>query len=155
MRFRKLRIAFSVTCGSVCVLLIMLWVRSYRHIDLFTAALSGSTTLRFYSGPAGIGVQWKNLSAAFGIGYHSITIPLDSVVDFRIAIPHGISRLFQFRINSEHIGVSFLYAVLFVGSLAVLPWIRAFSWQFSLRTLLIATTLVAVALGFAVWAAKG
>jgi hypothetical protein len=35
--------------------------------------------------------------------------------------------------------------------LAALPWIRC---QFSLRTLLIATTLVAVALGLIVWAAK-
>src|SRR5436190_1484788 len=29
MRYRKLRIAFSVGCGIVCVLLIVLWVRSY------------------------------------------------------------------------------------------------------------------------------
>src|SRR6476620_7609681 len=29
MRFRKLRIAWSVMCGIACVLLIVLWVRSY------------------------------------------------------------------------------------------------------------------------------
>jgi hypothetical protein len=29
MRFRKLRIAWSVVCSIVCVLLIVLWVRSY------------------------------------------------------------------------------------------------------------------------------
>ena len=29
MRFRKLRIAWSVTWGIACVLLIVLWVRSY------------------------------------------------------------------------------------------------------------------------------
>ena len=29
MRFRKLRIAWSVACGIACVLLIVLWVRSY------------------------------------------------------------------------------------------------------------------------------
>ena len=29
MRFRKLRIAWSVVCGLVAVLLIVLWVRSY------------------------------------------------------------------------------------------------------------------------------
>jgi hypothetical protein len=34
---------------------------------------------------------------------------------------------------------------------AVSPWLRR---QFSLRTLLIATTLVAVGLGLAVWAAR-
>src|SRR5438045_559825 len=30
MRFRKLRIAWSVMCGIICVLLIALWMRSYR-----------------------------------------------------------------------------------------------------------------------------
>src|SRR6476469_9127373 len=34
MRFRKLRIAFSVTCLIACVLLIALWVRSYWWDDL-------------------------------------------------------------------------------------------------------------------------
>jgi hypothetical protein len=41
----------------------------------------------------------------------------------------------------------------FVGlcaGLAAIPWLR---WRFSLRTLLIATTLLAVVLGLAVWAA--
>ena len=35
--------------------------------------------------------------------------------------------------------------------LAVIPWLR---WRFSLRTLLIATTLVAVVLGIIVWAVR-
>ena len=39
------------------------------------------------------------------------------------------------------------------GIAAVLPWWRRTTWSFSLRTLLIATTLVAVVLGLAVWAA--
>src|SRR4051812_31782842 len=32
MRFRKLRIAFSITCAIACVLLIGLWVRSYWQV---------------------------------------------------------------------------------------------------------------------------
>ena len=31
MRYRKLRIAWSVGCGLAAVLLIVLWVRSYRN----------------------------------------------------------------------------------------------------------------------------
>ena len=38
--------------------------------------------------------------------------------------------------------------VLFFAVIAILPWFR---WRFSLRTLLIATTLVAVVLGLAVY----
>ena len=33
MRFRKLRIAWSVAWGVACLLLIVLWVRSYRQVD--------------------------------------------------------------------------------------------------------------------------
>ena len=33
MRFRYLRIAFSAACGFACVLLIVLWVRSYSSYD--------------------------------------------------------------------------------------------------------------------------
>jgi hypothetical protein len=33
MRFRKLRIAWSVACGIACVLLIALWVRSFWWWD--------------------------------------------------------------------------------------------------------------------------
>jgi hypothetical protein len=34
------------------------------------------------------------------------------------------------------------------------PWLRQLGWRFSLRTLLIATTLVAIGLGLIVWATK-
>ena len=39
-------------------------------------------------------------------------------------------------------------------AIAALPWIRQLSWRFNLRTLLIATTLVAVVLGLAVYMAS-
>ncbi len=32
-KYRKLRIAFSATCGIICLLLIALWVRSYYRVD--------------------------------------------------------------------------------------------------------------------------
>ena len=35
-RFRKLRIAFSAACGFVCLLLIVLWVRSYKLRDYYS-----------------------------------------------------------------------------------------------------------------------
>ena len=45
MRFRKLRIAWSVGCGLVaCVLLIALWVRSYWFDD---SVAKGHITSRF------------------------------------------------------------------------------------------------------------
>lgn len=44
--------------------------------------------------------------------------------------------------------VSIGLLVMLVGALAALPWL---SWRYSLRTLLIATTLIAVVLGLIVW----
>ena len=42
MRFRKLRIAWSVVCGVTCVLLIGLWVRSYWKMDILDVPLHRS-----------------------------------------------------------------------------------------------------------------
>jgi hypothetical protein len=47
------------------------------------------------------------------------------------------------------IGLPHWLAILIIGAVAAVPWLR---WQFSLRTLLITTTLVAVVLGIAVYA---
>ena len=47
MRFRKLRIAWSVACLIACVLLIVLWVRSYWWVDIgfLTVALACAVAL--------------------------------------------------------------------------------------------------------------
>jgi hypothetical protein len=50
--------------------------------------------------------------------------------------------------------VRHVFWVLVAGTLAAFPWAES-KWQFSLRTLLIATTLVAVVLGIIVWMSKG
>ncbi len=47
--------------------------------------------------------------------------------------------------------VSLLHPIAIAAALAALPWLR---WRFSLRTLLIATTLVAVVLGLIMWAVR-
>ena len=52
--------------------------------------------------------------------------------------------------NGRIVIVPFWMAVLSTGSLATAPWVR-WSKRFRVRTLLIATTLVAVVLGLIVW----
>src|ERR1041385_2708148 len=42
MRFRKLRIAWSVVWGLACVLLIVLWVRSYWRGDYLQKPYTGA-----------------------------------------------------------------------------------------------------------------
>src|SRR5687768_8966938 len=56
MRYRKLRIAFSVTCGMACVLSVVLWVRTKYAIDSFGCSLSKSAALGAMSRHGGIGL---------------------------------------------------------------------------------------------------
>jgi hypothetical protein len=53
---RYLRIVFSVTFGIVAVLLVVLWVRSYRQVDHVNVRLWNARILTFYSG---LGSLWK------------------------------------------------------------------------------------------------
>src|SRR4026208_580489 len=49
MRFRKLRITWSVVCGIACLLLIGLWVRSYTWADDLIIRLPGSREFVIHS----------------------------------------------------------------------------------------------------------
>src|SRR3954470_13955494 len=57
MRFRKLRIAWSVVCGIACVLLIVLWVRSYTQLDIVTYRASGMVNAHSISGHFAVRTQ--------------------------------------------------------------------------------------------------
>jgi hypothetical protein len=116
MRFRKLRIAWSVGCAIACVLLIALWVRSYSAPDVW------HTFARFPNSPT--------------YYYNS----------FQGRLRIGTPKTWE----AGAISISHWIYILCFAALAVLPWIRQLRWRFSLRTLLIATTLVAVVLGLIV-----
>ena len=143
MRFRKLRIAWSVACGIVCLLLIALWVRSYWWID-------NSLVLQ---NPAIVSLRGKLLVAT---RLEVVRGPDDTSTSFdhRNWLIHGYSnRLSDIKVEN-------------VNAIATLPiWIPTalfatfgaaawFRWRFSLRTLLIVTTLVAVVLGLVVYIAR-
>ncbi len=49
MKYRKLRIAWSVAWGIACVLLIVLWVRSYTWNDLIMYRLTAQKSIQFQS----------------------------------------------------------------------------------------------------------
>jgi hypothetical protein len=141
-----LRIAVSATCGIACLLLVIMWVRSYwwcdnalsllRH-DL--ASLHGNVvideTIRFTT----IDGKIIYLGGDTADRFCTLSISLASVVH----VPQGN-------------GIVMPYWVLVVP-LAVLtsaPWFGQIRWRYSLRTILIATTLVAVVLGLIVYAVR-
>jgi hypothetical protein len=150
LRFRRLRIAWSVFSGLACVLLMVLWVRSYsvRHdvYHLGTAKITGLNAdcggFSFYTG----------VRPFYGTLKPAATEP---VWQHGSCKPSSIASGFQWKkTRLTTISVPAWFPVLLSATFPALPWIRHPKWRFSLRTLIIATTLVAVVLGLAVYVAS-
>jgi hypothetical protein len=157
MKFRKLRIASSVTCGISCVLLIAWWVRSYSARDV-TNFVVGGTHLHI-----GVTSLKGEVAVAFDewLGdphpwiFRSVSNPENMVSVFSsVKGKPPLSWLafrWQFKPNLVVFVLPYWFLVLLSAILAAVPWIR---WKFSLRTLLIATTLVAVVSSAIVYAMR-
>jgi hypothetical protein len=147
MKYRRLRIAFSVTCGIACVLLLGLWVRSYYTEDHASGYTSKTHGFRFYSSRGCLVYYATEIPDAI----HNC--PWTINVGSRFWLDKGDPRLATFpRITHTkqtlNICLPYWVLVLLVATPVVaLPRVR---WRFSLRTLLIAMTLVAVLLGMIV-----
>ena len=57
MKYRKLRIAWSVAWGIVAVLLCVLWVRSYSHGEGLLMPLNNGTRFASHHGRLGLGAR--------------------------------------------------------------------------------------------------
>jgi hypothetical protein len=143
MKYRKLRIAWSVLCGVLCLLLIALWMRSYWRADSIQAVRAGSTI--WYETNRGVAffcVQrrlppvsvppWSYSSTSSDNGptfKHELWLPWGPTVK-------GIQSPLWLPIVS-------------LAVLAGTPWSYRLR-RFSLRTLLIGMTVVAAVLGLAI-----
>jgi hypothetical protein len=139
MKYRTLRIALSAVCGVLCLLLIALWVASY-----------GDTPKSFHAYT--IQISWSNGILGLFTPYYDyeledvVTYSMPPRKSYTIDYPVDVlgHKLFWSQWRLWIIRVPFWTPVTISVILAAFPWLR---WRFSLRTLLIATTLVAVALG--------
>jgi hypothetical protein len=159
VRSRKLRIAFSAACGMLCLLLIVLWVRSYSSIDhpraryylleVFVSTYRGLVITDVDVNQTSESVHIPNVE--WGIN----SFPMRDKFTYYLMNKQNVYSLLGFRWNSvgsiNEIDIPFWFLVLMAGGLGTMPWIRQFQWRFSLRTLLIATTLLAAVLGVIVW----
>jgi|SRR3954454_1021012 hypothetical protein len=157
MRFRKLRIAWSVFWGLSAVLLIVLWVRSYWCNDAYNSPTHGNHFFICQSirGKLLVGIE-ETLHLKLRQGWGILHEPLEKVNPPTLNKETG-------ETNLDRIGASWIYssnrflvllphwvfAMIFASFAALWYWPE----QFSLRTLLVATTLVAVVLGLAAYAA--
>ena len=145
MRFRKLRIAWSVAWGLACVLLIVLWVRSYWKWDTLASRLPTGSNLVLTS--------WGG-DFSVGIDYQPGPFAPTEALEFDSRLTSSWTRDDSERGFGIHRGPTYLiiaspawFWVLMDVLLSGAPWIRK---RFTLRTLLIATSLVAVVLGLIV-----
>jgi len=142
MKYRKLRIAWSVTWGMVAVLLCVLWVRSYWFYELVDNGV-----YRAGSGRGAVRIIYKGSVPPLPWLYHAEKLTEADEHQW----PKHKSPLKWYH-RPDYAAGWIAYWLMTVSALAtcVLPWI-GWSTRFSLRTLLIATTLVALLLGLFVW----
>jgi hypothetical protein len=145
MRILKLRIAWSVACGLACVLLIVLWVRSYWQLDEVQVPLSSSSqfTMQSFAGSIWMFTEGKIRSSIGWRLRHKSVDDLLEITGMEIMPPRAI-----FGMGPGNLQVPYWFLAPAFATSAAFPWLR---WRFSLGTLLIATTLVAVVLGLVVW----
>jgi hypothetical protein len=146
LRFRKLRIAWSVACGVLCLLLIALWVRSYWRYNALFVPQPKLEIQSIY------GVLWAcDPGPDFKISNWFLS-DKDAAGLEKSQIFPSVKSLGTFHLYPT-LAVPYWFLALIAATFGVIPWLP-WSTSFSLRTLLIGMTAVAAILGLIVWATK-
>ncbi len=153
MKHRKLRIAWSVGSGIALLLLIVMWVRSYgREGILFRHIKRIQFTVQSSDGR--LRVLYYRPEYSFDAATNLYKLRNGYLIE---KLPQWlVSRGLSLNISSGvyEVCLPYKYLVPFLAIVALIPFIPQPSPHFSLRTLLIATTLAPVGLGLIVWASK-
>ena len=153
---RWLRIAWSAAWGLLSVLLCVLWVRSYWWVEMYVGPSLFGVSFVGGSMPGTLAIGSTTTSVRFPANNYLRTDADEwwSLVNEN-AVPPYNSRIWgTFLQQNGSVAAPYWFAFTLSCLATALPWLR-FGWQFSLRTLLIATTLVAVVLGLIVWGVRG
>ena len=139
------RIAFSATCGIACVLLVVLWVRSYWWADLIFPSTSYRIVAKSEQGQISIGLTCDSWVPPFTYGVCGLDSSVLSTHDQLWGVE--VSPL----IGDRRLLFPHWFAVMMLLVATTLPWLPS---RFSLRTLLIATALVSAVLGLIVYCSQ-
>lgn len=146
----RLRIAVSVFLGLMIVALAVLWVRSYWKADFINIERA---PIRYVAGSAFGSIAFSiqtppNAPFPFVLSFESLAATEDGRKQFESFGRFGFARL-----NTSYERMIAMPTWLPIASLVafgIATWLP-FSRRFSLRTLLIATTVIAIVLGLVVW----
>jgi hypothetical protein len=153
MKHRKLRIAWSVAWGFAAGLLVVLWVRSYWRADGLRVPTAHPILIDTIRGVVQASQFESDKITGFPPGWIHTTFNPDNFLKDQPPIPSWQLHWRSVGIIGDRPYLSFpIWSILVLLSfVSVAPWVR---WRFTLRTLLVATTLVAVGLGLIVWLAR-
>jgi hypothetical protein len=148
---RLLNIA-SVVCLVACVALMGMWVRSYNWTDELVTRLGSDHGLEIQSTPGRLSVDHFSLASPSVWPWTLTSDPIQNkwrmfdLLDLRRHF--GFASSFQWA--RQNIVVPYWFAVLASGSLAFICQ----AWRplrFTLRSLFIVTTFLAIVLGMSAW----
>lgn len=145
MRFKKTRIVFSLVCGVLCLLLIGLWVRSYWVNDFVGLPTNGTTIISTWLGRICVERLWEQKIDEPGWWWRMS--PTDEIPAEVKEAP--VWYCFKNSANGW-VGFPLWFPTVIFALLGTVHWL---STRFSLRTLLLVTTAVAVGLWLILWMA--
>lgn len=137
---RKLRIAASIFFGMLTMTLCVMWVRSFWTLDQWFLMYRAFVMLQSNYGHLSWQCSYENSITLHGPG-GALTYapgPADGRPPF---------LFWRFDDTGHVVAAPHLLLAVLPATIACLPWIR---WKFSLRAMLIGTTLVAMAIGLVV-----
>ena len=151
MRYRKLRIAWSVLWSVAAVLLILLWAHSYgrQGIHYFrgtfceTQSSNGRFAFTYHRPEYYLDAKTNTLQSRTGFMMQKMPEWLSS---------RGLNLFWSYRFFRIELPYKLLLPLAALVTIA--PWIPSLRFSFSLRSLLIATTLIAFGLGMIVYAIR-
>jgi hypothetical protein len=153
VRFKKQRIAISAASGIACVLLHALWARSYWRVDIIDAHNEH------------VQAEWGSVRGEMAVGVEPYVAPFHGprpmwqyesyAPNYKEKFPESSILGFGLVHIQNERGIWFPHwaLLLAMATVAASPWIR-WAKRFCLRTLLIATTLIALLLGLIVYASS-
>jgi len=148
LRFRRPRIAWTVGWGLLAAILIVLnvwscwwWDRCYVQGKQFGAQINSDAGRVVIV----VGPREPTVTAVI-TGHLASSGPADPFYDNDI-----LGFYFKRELASLRLDIPYWFIVVIVVVIAASPWLPWWSKRFSLRTMLIATTLIALVLGLIAW----